>query len=231
MKNHVIICGFGRNGRKVSMELKERNQEFIVIDKSHDVLMGYTDEPIEFIEGDATDDAILEEAGILRAKAIVTTMPVDADNLFVVLSARTLNPKIVIVSRGSNESAERKLHVAGVDHVVMPENVGGAHMANLVTRRDVVEFMDHLSITGDSDTNLEVVDYSELPEEFRNKTIMEMAVRKLIGANIVGFKTAEGEFMINPHPETIILPGSKIFILGTPEQILKIKVNILDHDG
>jgi len=226
MKNHVIICGFGRNGRQVSLELKERNQDFIVIDKSHEVLMSYTDEPIRFIEGDATDDAILEEAGILRAKAIVSTMPLDADNLFVVLSARTLNPKIVIVSRGSNASAERKLHVAGVDHVVMPEHVGGAHMANLVTRRDVVEFMDHLSITGDSETNLEVVDYSELPEEFRNKTIMEMAVRKLIGANIVGFKTTGGEFMINPHPETIILPGSKIFILGTPEQISKIKVNI-----
>ena len=231
MKDHVIICGFGRNGRKVSLELKARNQAFIIIDKSHEVLMNYTDEPIRFIEGDATDDAILEEAGILRAKAIVSTMPLDADNLFVVLSARTLNPKIVIVSRGSNESAERKLHLAGVDHVVMPENVGGAHMANLVTRRHVVEFMDHLSITGDSETNLEVVDYSELPEEFRDKTIMEMAVRKLIGANIVGFKTTEGEFIINPHPETIILPGSKIFILGTPEQILKIKVNTLNYDG
>jgi len=224
MKDHVIICGFGRNGRKVSLELKARNQDFVVIDKSHDVLMGYNEEPIQFIEGDATDDDVLKDAGILKAKAIVTTMPLDADNLFVVLSARSMNPKVVIVSRGSNESAERKLHVAGVDHVVMPEHVGGAHMANLVTRRDVVEFLDHLSITGDSETNLEVIDYNELPEEFRDKTIMEMAVRKLVGANIVGFKTADGEFIINPSPETIISHESKVFILGTPGQISKIRM-------
>jgi len=224
MKDHVIICGFGRNGKKVSLELKARNQEFIVIDKSHEVLVNYKNEPIRFIEGDATDDDILKEAGILDAKAIVSTMPLDADNLFVVLSARSMNPKIVIVSRGSNESAERKLHVAGVDHVVMPEHVGGAQVANLVTRRDVVEFLDHLSITGYSETNLEVIDYNELPEEFRDKTIMEMAVRKLVGANIVGFKLAEGEFIINPSPETIISHESKVFILGTPQQISKIRV-------
>ena len=230
MKDHVIICGFGRNGKTVSMELEARNQEFIVIDRSHEVLMNNNNEAIRFIEGDATDDDVLKEAGIFEAKAIVSTMPLDADNLFVVLSARTMNSKIIIVSRGSNESAERKLRVAGVDHVVMPESVGGAHMANLVTRRDVVEFMEHLSITGDSDTNLEVIDYRELPSEFRDKTIMEMAVRKLIGANIVGFKTAEGEFIINPNPETIIARDSKVFILATPQQISKIRVkNISDE--
>ena len=224
MKDHVIICGFGRNGRKVSLELKARGQDFIVIDQSHEVVMNYNDEPIKFIEGDATEDEILEEAGIQKARAIISTMPVDADNLFVVLSARTLNPDIVIVSRGSSESAERKLHVAGVDHVVMPESVGGSHMAKLVTRSDVLEFLDHLSITGESETILEVIDYEELPTEFRNKTIMEMAVRKLVGANIVGFKSPKGEFIINPSPETIIIPESKIFILGTPEQIDKIRI-------
>lgn len=228
MKDHVIICGFGRNGRKVCQELRARNQAFVVIDQSHDIIMNYTGDPIKFIEGDATDDQILEEAGIHQAKAIISTMPVDADNLFVVLSARSLNPKIVIVSRASNESADRKLHVAGVDHVVLPESVGGAHMAKLVTRSDVLEFLDHLSITGSSETNLEVIDYTELPREFMNKTIMEMAVRKLVGANIVGFKTPEGEFIINPSPETIIIPDSKIFILGTPEQISKIRSKIAE---
>ena len=225
MKDHVIICGFGRNGQKASLELKARDQDFIVIDRNHEVVMNFTDQPIKFIEGDATEDEVLEEAGIKKAKAIISTMPIDADNLFIVLSARALNPEITIVSRGSNESAERKLHVAGVDHVVMPESVGGAHMAKLVTRRDVLEFLDHISITGGSETNLEVIDYEELPEEFRNKSIMEMAVRKLVGANIVGFKTPAGEFIINPSPETIITTGSKVFILGTPEQISKIRIH------
>ena len=224
MKDHVIICGFGRNGRNVSMELQARGQEFIVIDRNHEVILDYADDPIRFIEGDATVDAILEQAVISKAKAIVTTMPEDADNLFIVLSARTMNPDITIVSRASCESVVRKLHVAGVDHVVLPESIGGAHMAKLVTRRDVLEFLDHMSITGDSEVSLEVVDYSELPEEYMNKSIMEMSVRKIVGANIVGFKTPEGDFIINPSPQTIIAPGSKIFLLGTEEQMDKIRL-------
>lgn len=224
MKDHVIICGFGRNGQTVSTELRTRNQAFVVIDQNHELIMNYSGDPVKFIEGDATEDEVLEQAGIQNAKAIVSTMPVDADNLFVVLTARSLNPQITIVSRASNASAERKLHVAGVDHVVMPEGVGGAHMAKLVTRADVLEFLDHLSITGNSETNLEMIEYAELPDEFHHKTIMETAVRQLIGANIVGFKTPEGEFIINPPPETVIIPHSMIFVLGTPEQIEGIKI-------
>jgi len=227
MKDHVIICGFGRNGQKVAEELTVRKQSFVVIDQNHELIMNYDGDPIKFVEGDATEDETLQKAGIENAKAIVSTMPVDADNLFVVLSARALNPNINIVSRASNKSAEHKLHVAGVNHVVLPEGVGGSHMAKLVTRSDVLEFLDHLSITGPSETILEVVNYKELPEEFHHKTIMEMAVRQMVGANIVGFKTPEGEFIINPSPSTIIAPDSKIFILGTPEQLEKIKLKKL----
>jgi voltage-gated potassium channel len=223
MKDHVIICGFGRNGQSVCSELTVRKQPFVVIDQNHDLIMNYNGDPIKFVEGDATEDEVLLKAGIENAKAIVSTMPLDADNLFVVLSARSINPDITIVSRASNASAEHKLHVAGVDHVVLPEGVGGSHMAKLVTRSDVLEFLDHLSITGPSETNLEVIDYAELPAEFHNKTIMEMAVRKIVGANIVGFKTPQGDFIINPSPETIIAPDSKIFVLGSPEQIEKIR--------
>jgi voltage-gated potassium channel len=221
MKNHIILCGFGRNGQKVAEELIIRKQSFVVIDRNHELIVNYSGDPIRFIEGDATEDEMLQKAGIESAKAIVTTMPVDADNLFVVLSARALNPKINIVSRASNISAEHKLHVAGVDHVVMPEGVGGSHMAKLVTRSDILEFLDHLSITGASETNLESIDYKELPNEFHHKTIMDMAVRQLVGANIVGFKTPEGDFIINPSPDTVIAPQSKIFVLATPEQIEK----------
>lgn len=223
MKDHVIICGYGRNGQKVAEELTVRKQSFVVIDQNHDLIMNYNGDPIRFIEGDATEDETLQKSGIENAKAIVSTMPVDADNLFVVLSARALNPQINIVSRASNKSAEHKLHVAGVNHVVLPEGVGGSHMAKLVTRSDVLEFLDHLSITGPSETNLVVIEYKELPEEYHHKTIMEMAVRQMAGANIVGFKTPQGDFIINPSPSTIIAPDSKIFILGTPEQIEKIK--------
>lgn len=226
MKDHVIICGFGRNGQRVAEELTTRKQAFVVIDQNHELIMNYNGDPIKFIEGDATEDEVLMKAGVENAKAIISSMPVDADNLFVVLSARALNNNITIVSRASNKSAEKKLHVAGVDHVVLPEGVGGSHMAKLVTRSDVLEFLDHLSVTGPSETILEVINYGELPETCRNKSIKEMSIRKMVGVNIVGYKTSLGEFIINPIPSTIITPDSKIFVLGTPEQIEKIKIKI-----
>lgn len=150
-------------------------------------------------------------------------MPEDADNLYISLSARDLNSKIVIISRGSDQSAEKKLHKAGADHVILPEKIGGAHMAKLVARKDVVEFLDHLSYRGISLTNLEEINYSELADDYHNKTILEMGIREKSGANIVGFKTPEGEFIINPTPDTKIVVNSKLFVLGTPKQIAALK--------
>ncbi len=223
MKKHVIICGFGRNGRQVAKELEAREIDFVVIDNEAEVMEDW-EEQVYFVNGDATEDKTLKQAGILTASAIVSTMPDDADNLFVALSARELNPKINIVCRSSSASSEKKMHIAGVDHVVMPESVGGSHMAMLATRKDVVDFLDHLSVTGDSETNLEVIEYDELPFEFRDKTIMEMSVRTLTGGNIVGFKTSEGEFIINPSPETRMEKNSKMFILCTKEQAEKLRM-------
>ncbi len=223
MKEHVIICGFGRNGRQVAKELKARNIDLVVIDSEPEVIQGWEDQ-VYFVKGDATEDKTLEQAGIFTASSIVSTMPDDANNLFVALSARALNPKITIVCRSSSASSEKKMHIAGVDHVVMPESVGGSHMAMLATRKDVVDFLDHLSVTGDSETNLEVIEYNELPFEFRDKTIMEMSVRTLTGGNIVGYKSPKGEFIINPSPETKMEKNSKMFILCTKEQAEKLRM-------
>jgi voltage-gated potassium channel len=223
MENHVIVIGFGRNGQQVIEELEAHNQPFVVIDQSHDVLQHYTGKPFRFIEGDATEDAVLEKAGVAKALSIVTTLPNDADNLFVALTARSLSDNIRIVSRASSESAEKKLRFAGVKSVVMPEKIGGAHMAKLIARPDIVEFLEHLSIHGEDPTNLEEIECRNLPEEFINKTIYEIGVRKKSGANIVGFKTPEGKYIINPTPDTVVIPDSKLFVLGTDEQIESMK--------
>jgi len=223
MENHVIVIGFGRNGQQVIEELEAHNQPFVVIDQSHDVLQNYTGKPIRFIEGDATEDAVLVKAGVAKALSIVTTLPNDADNLFVALTARSLSDNIRIVSRASSESAEKKLRFAGVKSVVMPEKIGGAHMAKLIARPDIVEFLEHLSIHGEDPTNLEEIECRNLPEEFINKTIFEIGVRKKSGANIVGFKTPEGKYIINPTPDTVVIPDSKLFVLGTDEQIKSMK--------
>jgi voltage-gated potassium channel len=223
MKDHTIVCGYGRIGKQVTEELLAYNIPFLVIDKQMEVITASTNNKVLFIEGDATNDDVLLKAGIENAHALISALPLDSDNLYVSLSARALNSKISIISRGTDQSAEKKLHMAGVDHVILPEKVGGAHMAKLVARKDMVEFLDHLSYRGNSLTNLEEIDYSELPDEYHDKTILEIGIRKKSGANIVGFKTVEGEFIMNPTPDTKITYGSKLFVLGTPEQIKSLR--------
>jgi len=150
-------------------------------------------------------------------------LPNDADNLFVVLTARSLKHDLKIISRASNDSTEKKLRMAGVDSVVMPERVGGAHMATLVMKPDVVEFLEHLTLHSNTPTQLMEIMCSDLPPDLLNKPISEIGIRRKSGANIIGFKTATGDVIVNPTPETRLLQNSKLFVLGTEEQIQHMK--------
>jgi len=223
MNNHVIICGFGRNGSQAAKELEAHGEEYVIIERNPLIPESQKAKNHRFIDGDATADEVLIKADIKTARALITTLPNDADNLFVVITARSLNPGLIIISRAADENSEKKLRMAGVDNVVLPEKVGGAHMAKLVARPDIIEFLDKLSIRGDAPTNLEEISCANLPKEMINKSIFETQIRKLTGANIVGFKTHTGEYIINPLPDTIITEGSKLFVLGTPEQIVNMK--------
>lgn len=223
MDNHVIVVGYGRNGRQAVQELKLNRHPFVVVEKDHELIIAKSDKGMAFIEGDATEDETLINAGIRNARALITTLPIDADNLFVSLTARSLKPDLHIVSRASNESSEKKLHVAGVNSVVLPEKVGGEQMAALVLNPDVLEFLNHISVKGSALTNLEEIFCSDLPSELKYHKLNELEIRRKTGANIIGFKTPEGEFIINPTPETQMIPNSKLFVLGTPEQIATMK--------
>jgi voltage-gated potassium channel len=220
MENHVIVVGYGRNGRQAVKDLKAYNYHFVVVDSNKEATNG-TSEDIPFIVGDATDDDVLSSAGIHKAKALLSCLPVDADNLFVVLTARSLNPSLTIISRAANASSEKKLRVAGVNSVVLPEQIGGAHMVKLVARHNIVEFLEHLSIHGESPTTLEEVDCRNLPSNMNNKSINELEIRSRCGVNVIGLKTTDGEYLINPPPDTTINRGAKLFILGTRLQIEK----------
>lgn len=225
MKDHIIIVGFGRNGMQTTRDLQALNKKVVVIEKNHDLIVAHQKERGEviFVEGDATEDAILEMAGIRRAAALITTLPVDAENLYVVLTARSLEADLQIISRASHESSYKKLITAGASHVVMPEKVGGTFMASLVAKPDLAEFFHQLSIEDKEGVNLVEVVCSDLPSEFQGHTIHDMSIRRLTGANIVGFKTPEGQYIINPSGETVMMPKSKLFVLGTPDQIEKVR--------
>ncbi|HXU28558.1 MAG TPA: potassium channel protein [Bacteroidia bacterium] len=224
LSDHVIICGYGRNGRQAAQVLKKHKQRFIVIEKSTELTSAMQHQYSDLvINADATLDEVLLKAGILRAKALVTTLPVDADNLFIVLTARNLNPNLTIISRASEDNSDTKLKIAGANNVIMPDKVGGAHMASLIMKPDVIEFIDHIVGQEGDSVNMEEITFENIPERLRHKTLRDLEIRNKSGANIIGFKTAAGEYIINPDADTRIIPSAKIFVLGNAEQIKKLK--------
>lgn len=223
LNNHTVVCGFGRNGRRAYTKLKAYGQEVVVIEKNQNTIeTQLKDKNILYIEGDATSDDVLREAGVDRARSLVSTLSKDADNLFVVISARTLSKFIRLVSRASNESTENKLRAVGVNSVVKPEAVGGAHMATLVMSPNIVEFMDHISVEGSSAINLEEVEISELTDNQSGCTLNELKIRQRTGCTVIGLKTAEGEYVINPSSDQQLSASSKLFVLGNADQIKKL---------
>lgn len=223
LQGHVIICGYGRNGRQAAQVLKKHNRRFVVVENSSQVTGSITHRFSELvINGDSTKDEVLIKAGILRASALITTLPIDADNLFIVLTARNLNPKLTIISRASDDNSDTKLKIAGANNVIMPDRVGGAHMASLVMKPDVMEFIDIITAEGGDNINLEEISFDNFSDDMSNRTLKDLEIRNKSGANIIGFKTANGEYVVNPSADTKIIPHSKIFVLGTPEQIRKL---------
>jgi voltage-gated potassium channel len=228
LKDHVIVCGFGRNGRQAARTLLMHNEPFIVIEKNPATLEEFRkDHPeILFLAGDGTDDEYLKKAGVEKAKALITALPADADNVFIVLSARALNPGIRIISRASDSATMPKLIKAGADNVILPDKIGGTHMATLVSKPDVIEFIDYISGEEGESINVESVPYDELPGNIRDKPLHDVMSWKKTGVNCIGIKNGEGKFVINPPEDTVIAKGMKVIILGTRTQIDTMRNNL-----
>lgn len=224
LSGHIIICGYGRNGRQAAQVLKRHKKRFVVIEKNIAITGAMTHQYNDLvITGDSTQDEILIKAGIHRASALITTLPVDADNLFIVLSARNLNKELTIISRASEDNSDLKLKIAGANNVIMPDKVGGAHMASLVTKPDVIEFIDMVTSESSENISLEEIALEGINPELKGKTLKDLEIRNKLGANIIGFKTNEGKYIINPSADTPIIENSKLFVLGTHEQLASLK--------
>ncbi len=217
LNGHVILCGFGRNGREAAKIFHQNRKDFVVIEK----LESRKDDlsfAVDFIlESDATRDETLLEAGIMKASALVTTLPEDADNLYVVLTARELNPNLKIISRASNDSSVKKLKTAGASNVIMPDKIGGAHMATLVLSPDVKEFVDIMATQNSEQfTIAEIVSGTTI-------SLAELNCWKNTGATILGIKKTDGEYALNPLPNTILQPGNRLIVMGAKEQLNKVQ--------
>jgi len=223
LKNHTVVCGYGRNGKQAVDKLKQFNQPCVVIEKRHDEILDLERDGILYIEGDATNDEDLNKLGLDKAKSLITALPSDADNLFVVLSARQFNKDFTIISRASNESSYGKLKFAGATNVIMPDKLGGDHMASLVVTPDLVEFVDRLTIAGDIDANLEEISVNELPSEYINKTILDLDLRRKSGCTVIGFKTLNSDYIINPDATIKLEKDTYLIVLGNKEQIEELR--------
>ncbi len=222
LTNHIIICGYGRNGKQAATKLLAYKKPFVVIEKNKEIAEKYMSEDIPFIVGNANEDEILRQAGIDRAKTLISALPNDADNLFVVLSARQINTNLCIISRASQETSYEKLKLAGANNVILPDKIGGDHMASLVVVPDLVEFIDNLSIIGKNTINIEEVPVEMLYNTTRPKSIKDMDFRHETGCTVIGYKSPDGEYTINPDANQVLVPNSKIIVLGRPEQINKL---------
>ena len=227
LRNHTIICGYGRNGKQAAQVLSAHAQPFVIIEKDEERVNQIRHDGWLCIDGDCTQDDILLKAEILNSGALISTLPVDADNLFVVLSARNLNNKLTIISRASDESSDKKLKIAGADNVIMPERIGGAQMASLVIRPDVLEFWDHVTSQVDIKVNLEEIIIQHLPNSAITFTIKELEKLNQTNAKIIGHKSPKGEYTVNPTAETTLIKGDKLFVLGSPADVLEIKKKLV----
>jgi voltage-gated potassium channel len=224
LDGHVIVCGFGRNGKQSAQVLKKHNKKYVVIENKTELKDQLNHKHGDLvIFGDATQDEVLLKAGIKNASALITTLPNDADNLFIVLSARHLNANLTIISRASDDNSDVKLKIAGANNVIMPDRVGGAHMASLVMKPDVMEFIDYITGQGGDSINLEEITFDNIPEHLRNRTLKDLEIRNKSGANVIGFRKGNGDYVVNPSADTQIIPDGKIFVLGTQDQINKLK--------
>jgi voltage-gated potassium channel len=223
LKGHTIVCGYGRNGRQAILKLGNYNKKFVVVEKKKETIAILDTQGILNIEGDATLDETLQRAGIEKASFLITALPSDADNLFVVLTASQLNKNCVIISRAEKESSYKKLKFAGAKNVIMPDKLGGDHMASLVTTPDVIEFVDRLTIEGETTANLEEIAVNDLPEKYINKTILDLDLRKQTGCTVIGFRNPNKEYIINPEANIKLIADSQLIILGRPEQLLKLR--------
>jgi voltage-gated potassium channel len=232
LENHVIVCGFGRNGSRACEELLKSKREFVIIEKDPNMKDIIPDSMKWFI-GDATEDENLRTVGIETASVIIITTPSDTANVFITLTARHLNSRIRIIARASTKETENKLHMAGANKVIMPDVLGGMFMAQLVTKPIVIEFLDLLNGVSGTSYHLEEVGYADLKPEYRDKTLMELNIPSKTGVIVLGVKDSVKGLIPGPSAETFIGADDHLIVLGSNTTLRRFidQYTLFKYDG
>jgi len=226
LQNHHIICGFGRIGQVISRLLHEDGKPFVVIDNNPVEIARLTELGYLFLEGEASDDELLTTAGVKKARSLIAVVSSDADNVYITLSARVLNPGLFIMARASGEDGvDIKLLRAGANKVISPYYIGACRMAQHVLRPTVTDFIDLTVHGGELGLRLEELNVSD-KAIWANKTILESKIRKNFDLIVVAIKRGGGEMIFNPNPETIIMVGDILVVLGEYEKIKELEKEV-----
>ncbi len=222
LRDHHIVCGYGRMGQVIVEQLMRHGADFVVVERDPEQLAQLQDVGALFVAGNATDDAVLLQAGIERAKSLVAVTSTDEDNLFLTLSARALNPDLYIVVRCACVGSQDKFTRAGADRVVSPYVTGGRQMAAALLRPVLTDFLD-LWIRAD-EIDLDLAEVQVTPESrFAGKMLSEAAIREQCGAGVIAVRGPDGRFHTNPTPDHVLGVGDMLIALGTPDQLNRLE--------
>lgn len=222
-KGHYIICGFGRVGEEVAKELELENRNFVVIESREERIKLLRDMGYAYIEGDASDDDILIEAGIMRAKGLVSCAGGDADNVFITLGAKNLNPQIFIVARASNIKAEYKLKKAGADRMLSPFSIGGKRLASMLTRPLAVDYLDVVLYDAEIEVYMEEVPVHKA-SPFIGLDMAQARTKCVKGANILALKKHGKDMVIGDKLNEVNIDEDDIFVaIGTKKQLKELE--------
>lgn len=219
---HYIICGYGRVGKRVADEFRAAGVSYVVVDINDEVIEEAREHGDLFVDGNATDDDDLRRAGLERAAGLVAASDSDADNTYIVLSARAARPDLHIVARASDEDAGKKLTLAGADRVVLPYAAAGRTMANLVLKPQVTDFLDAVTTATGPDLHLAEVEVHSTCVQ-AGRTIRDLRVRHETGAIIVALRKRDGTFDTTPEPDAVIEPGDVIVGVGTTDELRRLE--------
>ena len=223
LRDHYIICGSGNVGKEIAQEFQRNKARFVMIDRDPESSELSRDETILFVKGDAVDDEVLMEAGIDRARGLVVALPDDESNVFIVLTARQLNPSITIVSQAVDERTVKKLMKAGANRVVSPKQIAGRRMAAILLHPSVVNFLDVVAFGGEMDMRIEEVEIAG-GSPLAGKTLREAGIGTHTGAVIIGIMSSTGYTRVNPTSTTTLSnveleEGDRLIALGNEAQI------------
>jgi len=217
LKGHVILCGYGRVGQEVASAFSDEKTEFVVIEQSQEAHAKAAFDGCLCLQGDATMDSVLEEAGIHSARALVAAVGTDADNIYITLSARGMNPHLAIVARASTEESESKLRRAGADRIIFPLRVGGQRMAMSALHPLVVDFIDTTLRVHGRELVLEEVTVG--PTSPLAGVSIGQGQPHTVGTAILAVKKKDGDVLTNPPPDTLVETGDQLVVIGSREHL------------